>query len=260
MKKSFNLPVLIGIASLITIGIVSIAWQKKEPVKEKKPGYSNYEDTTKRKKYLTNKDMEEVDKAMGNLNINLDDLDVQMKNINMDSINIQIKKAMAQVDMQKINADVQVALKNAEEQMKKVDWDKMKVDVDKAMVEAKQAIAQIDTKAIQAQVQAALKNVQDIELKNNINMQDISVQVKKGMEQAKVGIEKAKAHVKELKTFVSELEKDGLIDTKKEYKIEWKGDDLYLNDNKQPKEVSKKYGKYKNLLDSIHMNGDGEEF
>jgi hypothetical protein len=44
-----------------------------------------------------------------------------------------------------------------------------------------------------------------------------------------------------MKEFTSELEKDGLIDRKKDYEIEWRKGNLYINGVQQSQEVTNKY-------------------
>jgi len=43
---------------------------------------------------------------------------------------------------------------------------------------------------------------------------------------------------------LDEMEKDGLINSKEDYDIEYKEGNLYINDQKQPQEVLNKYKEY----------------
>ena len=67
--------------------------------------------------------------------------------------------------------------------------------------------------------------------------------------------------MQDLKDFTDQLQKDGLIDKKKGYSIEWKnGGELYINGKKQPKEISDKYKKYyKKDGWRLEMNGSGDK-
>ena len=99
------------------------------------------------------------------------------------------------------------------------------------------------------------------ELKLKLNSPEFKKGIEDAMEKAKIGIEKAKKELLQLKEFTDGLQKDGLIDKKKGYSIEWKnGGELYINGNKQPKEVSDKYRKYyKKDGYKINMNNDEDE-
>jgi hypothetical protein len=70
-------------------------------------------------------------------------------------------------------------------------------------------------------------------------------------------MEKAMAEVKLLKEFTDELEKDGLIDKKKGYKVEVKDGELYINGTKQSKETTEKYRKYFKK-DNFSISTDGD--
>jgi hypothetical protein len=56
------------------------------------------------------------------------------------------------------------------------------------------------------------------------------------------------------------LEQDGLIDKKNPYKLQIKGSDFYINDQKQTKEVRAKYQKYfrKDVNDQYTIQNDGD--
>jgi hypothetical protein len=57
------------------------------------------------------------------------------------------------------------------------------------------------------------------------------------------------------------LEQDGFIDKKNPYKLEIKGSDFYINDQKQTKEVRAKYQKYfrKDVDDHYTIQNDGDQ-
>ncbi len=68
---------------------------------------------------------------------------------------------------------------------------------------------------------------------------------------------KPKKKLRTWKTFIDELQKDGLIDKKKNYKIEVKSGELYINGEKQTKELSDKYRKYYSKDNfTINMNDE----
>ncbi len=92
----------------------------------------------------------------------------------------------------------------------------------------------------------------------DLNSKEFKVNVDKAMRNAKEAMMKAREELQNLKEFTNELEKDGLINKSKHYKIEVKSGELYLNDKKQTKEVNDKYRKYyrkDNFI--INLNEDG---
>ncbi|MRG45585.1 M48 family metalloprotease [Chitinophaga sp. SYP-B3965] len=72
----------------------------------------------------------------------------------------------------------------------------------------------------------------------------------------------AEARHKALNEMLDGMQKDNLLDREKDFEIEKKGDDLYINGKKQPDEVNKKYEQYlknknvtiKKSKDNFHMN------
>ena len=68
--------------------------------------------------------------------------------------------------------------------------------------------------------------------------------MEKIMENAKESIDNAKKELKETKAMFNEMEKDGLIDPKQGFSVEFKEKELYINGTKQPEKVTDKYRKY----------------
>lgn len=85
-------------------------------------------------------------------------------------------------------------------------------------------------------------------------------------EKRKVASEKrakeSEARHKALNEMLDGMQKDNLLDREKDFEIEKKGDELYINGKKQPDEVNKKYEQYlknknvsiKKSKDNFHMN------
>jgi hypothetical protein len=90
-----------------------------------------------------------------------------------------------------------------------------------------------------------------------IDGEKIRQQVEEGMRKAKAGMEKAREEIKNLQEFTDELEKDGLINKKKGYKIQVKDGELYINGANQSKETSDKYRKYYRK-ENFTINTDGD--
>ncbi len=129
---------------------------------------------------------------------------------------------------------METEIKEAMEKVKKVDMEKLKIEMEKVKEE-----------------------LQEQKLNMKINSEQIKEEVNQAMAKAKVSIENAKEELMLYKSFTNELEKDGLIDKKKSYKIEIKEGELFINDKKQPKDVSDKYRHYyKKENFSITSDGD----
>jgi hypothetical protein len=71
--------------------------------------------------------------------------------------------------------------------------------------------------------------------------------------------ERDMAALKEYEKFLDDLQKDGLLDRKKHFKVEHKKEELIINGNKQPVEVYNRYRSFfeKHRLASIKQDADG---
>ena len=136
------------------------------------------------------------------------EIEASFKKIDMDKIRSEIERSLKEVDFNKIRLEI-------ENSMAKIDMDKMKAELDK--------LKEIDF----SKMEADMKKMEE-ELKK------IGPEIEKSMEKAKVEIEKARAEMKEYKNFVDGLEKDGLIDKKRDYLIKHANGDLFINGKKQP--------------------------
>jgi hypothetical protein len=67
---------------------------------------------------------------------------------------------------------------------------------------------------------------------------------RKEMDNAKVDIDKAKTEMKGYQEMIYDMEAAGLLNTKEDYTIEYKDGDLFINNKKQPQNVTDKYKKY----------------
>ncbi len=156
-----------------------------------------------------------------------------MKKLDFSKMQKELDASLSKIDFEKIQKEVDASLK-------KIDWQKMQTELNVAMEKVKQ----VDMKKVQEQINQAMANVEKQKLNMNLHADEIKEHVSKAMEKAKVSIEKAKVELKLMQEFTNELQKDGLIDKSKHYKIEVKDGELYINDVKQSKEVSDKYRKY----------------
>jgi hypothetical protein len=82
--------------------------------------------------------------------------------------------------------------------------------------------------------------------------------MKETMEKARQEVDKAKEEVKGYQEMIYAMEKDGLLNTKEDYSIEFRKAELSINGQKQPTEIFNKYKKYfkKERLTIRKENGD----
>jgi hypothetical protein len=254
MKNVFNCAKLFFPALLLVVLIGGSAWQVK-PKSQPKPK-ATASDTTKPGQHGTHQDepgVKDLDQAMKELDEAMKKLDEEMKKFDGEKLEKEIRQAMSsieKVDMKKIQEEIRAA-------MKKVDWEKIRVDVDKAMKEAEVKMKEIDFSKMEKEMAEMQEKLKAQQLHMKIDGEKIRREVEEGMKKAKEGMEKAREEMKNLKEFTDELEKDGLIDKKKGYKVELKDGDLFINGTKQPKEVTDKYRKYYRKENfTISVNGD----
>ncbi|HVZ55017.1 MAG TPA: hypothetical protein VG870_00035 [Chitinophagaceae bacterium] len=168
--------------------------------------------------------LEDLDKAK--IDIDLDQVKQEMSRIRpelekqLDQAKREMDRAIREMDVDKIKAQVEASVKQ-------INWDQMKADLDKAR--------QVDLAKIQVDME-----------KVNKQLDDMKPQIEKQLREARVQVEMAKQELKEYKGFVDQLNKDGLIDKKKDYTIEHRDGQLLINGVKQPDSV---YGKYRAFLD-----------
>jgi outer membrane murein-binding lipoprotein Lpp len=216
---------------------------------------ANQDTTPARKKLSGKRDYKigDLDEAMKDLDRAMADMDKNLK-IDFSKMDQEMKKAMEElkkVDFDKIGHEVASALKE-------INWEKTRVEVDKAMREAEKSLKEIDMEKVKHDISKAKEQLDVEKIKAHIDIDKIRKNVDDGLAQARIGLDKAKKELTLLKEFIGELDKDGLIDKKKGYKIEIKKGELYINGTKQSKEVNDKYKKYFKDEDYT-IRSDGED-
>jgi len=163
--------------------------------------------------------------------------------LNSEKMKVQIEEAMKQVDAAKLQADIQKSLKEVEAarlkaeieaSVAKIDWDKMHKELDKAKA--------VDFKKIEA------------------NLEKMKPEIEKSMKEAYASLEKAKRELTAYKNFIDGLDKDGLINKKENYTIEYKSGELTINGKKQPAEVVNKYSSFLKDKKDFTLEKDGDDF
>jgi chromosome segregation ATPase len=159
-------------------------------------------------------------------------IEESLSRIDFDKIQQQIDESMAKVDkvdQQEIREQLQKAKVQVKEAMENQSW---KEDLAKAQ--------KINQEAMQQQMVEVQKQMQ--KLKKDMQLEKFNFS--KEMEKAKLEVEKAKEELKGYQEMIYSMEKDGLLDTKENYTIEYKNGNLFINDKKQPADITNRYKQY----------------
>jgi hypothetical protein len=243
-----------GTAAALLIGIILMSFEETPLLFQPYNLQASFDDTLPEKTNESSMKMKDFDKLNQDLNKTLSETDEQIKKIDLDKIQDDVLKSLKDIDLNKI-------LKETERSIQKIDFDKILSDVksslkdlnydDKnseislAMNEARKEIekvkieiSKIDKVAIEKEIAKAKEELE----KNKIELKKIDTD--KFREEIRNGINKAKEELNQTKAMFTEMEKDGLIDSKQGFTIEYKDKELFINGTKQPENVADKYRKY----------------
>lgn len=191
--------------------------------------------------------MKEFDQLSSDLDREISKAADEIKKVDWQSIEKQVKDALKEVDVEKIKAEVSNAIKEVDMEkinkevtaaLKEVDMDNLNVEIKNAVEEARKAIGNINTEEMKKEMDKAKIEIE----KARVDIKKIDID--KIMLEAKEGIGKAKVELKNISLMFDQLEKDGLINKKDGFTVEYKDKTLYLNDKKQSDEVTDKYRHY----------------
>lgn len=237
--------------------VTIVAWKGTNKFENTDPSFGPQQsDTTPSRKrsdeYKRDYKVGDLDKAMRELDEAMVSMDKNFK-IDFSKMNKEMKAAMEElknVDFDKIGREVEASLK-------KIDWDKTKTEVEKAMREAEITMKNVDMSQVKKEMERAKESINEAKISSKIDLSGIQESVEKSLAGARVSMEHAKKEIASLKEFTEALEKDGLINRKKGFKIEIKNGEMFLNGTKQSKEVNDKYRKYFREEDyTIRSDGD----
>lgn len=238
-SSSFAYVGIIALAALLAFSLT--AWNQSAPA----PNRTNT-DTTPRKGDHKIKNIDEaiaeVDKAMQQLDAELKKPLPPVPPIDMEKMKADIDKALKDMDPEKMKADMEKALKG--------------LDETKIKMEAQNSMAKADFEKVRAE----LEKLKTVELpKIEAQMKNIQPQIEASMKNAKESMEKAKKEMQEFKGFIDGLEKDGLINSNDTYKIQHEDGQLKINGTTQPAGLHNKHRtfleKHKNF--TITKDADG---
>lgn len=191
-----------------------------------------------------NWNFDRLDEQMKQLDLQMKNLDIQMKNLNMSKFENEIEEAIKKVDVEKISEQI-------EEAMKDINWEKINNQVENMKV------TKLEMAEVAKEMKQVKANLEKQKARIKLNTGKIREDIETAMKNAKRSMEAAKEELRTMKEFTDALEKDGLIDKSKAYKIEAKNGELYIDGKKQSKETSDKYRRYYRKSDfTIDMKGD----
>lgn len=228
------------------------------------PAFAQEKNEKKEYRKDFDKELESLEKARINME--------KHRDFDMKKIEAEIKRAMDKVDLDK-------AKMMADQALQKIDFEKMERQIAESMAEVAQAQKEISTET-RLTIQKALENAkQQFEESKRFNQKDIEEQIEKArkhIEQSKdqiklsqqdfqrslkdaaKSIEEAKKDLKSYQEMIYAMESDGLLDTQKDYRVEYRNGQLTINGKEQPNSVADKYKKYFKKDDITISKEDGK--
>ncbi len=255
-----NKKALTGTFAILLIGAVTMSFQDT-PFSYHKfaaPEYFNLQeclkDTLPENDFKGSLKMKDFDKLQIELDRSLLKVNEEMKKIDLSKLQQEIESSLKSVDMEKIMnnvelslksidlekmlADVSSSLKDSKLDLKTEEIEKAMQEVKKEIEKAKLEIKEVDRDAIKKELEKAKSEIDKSKLE--IDKIDMTKIMKEAME----GIDEAKEELKLTKELFNEMEKDGLINAKKGFTLEYKDKQLYIDGEKQLEKTTAKYRKY----------------
>lgn len=252
--------------------------RKKEPSGDDK---HNQKEKKGLNENLSNPDLEKTAEASAiaeeaikkiNLEQLQEDIKMSMATVNWSQEGAALKKAMeemkksiAKINWQKQEGEIKKAMKEMKKNLKNIDWAVQKENLRKNLETARTALEQMNWDSVHEEIRRELeivkKNSNSNELQKAIHkakldmakaMHTVQMEIRKAQLEASSNHRKttmaagaqAEKDDRQLQAFTDALKKDGLLGDNKQYKIERKENDLYINGVKQSREVADKYRQY----------------
>ncbi len=253
-RKAFT-----GTIAILLIGGITMSFQdspfsyNKFSVEENSDLQSCIKDTIPGNECNGSMKMKDFDKLQSQLDQSLMQVAEEMKKMDFSKLQQEIEASLKSVDMDKIMKDVALSLKS-------INMDKIMADVsssledlnldkneeiEKALNEAKKEIEKAKLEIKDIDQDAIKKELDKAKMEIERSMKEIDkIDMDKIMKEARESIDKAKEELKLTKEMFTEMEKDGLIDPKQGFTIEYKNKDLYIDGKKQSQKTTDKYRKY----------------
>ncbi|HSR37374.1 MAG TPA: hypothetical protein VLL95_00565 [Phnomibacter sp.] len=239
---------LAGLVTLIIYAPFRSQAQQKQPAKA-----GQQQDTTRRKSAAhghTHKTYESLAEDLADAARQLETEMKKLQEVELPKMQAEMQKALKELDAAKLKAEIDKSVELAdlagiqreiEASMKQV----QQVEMQKAL---KAQLAAIDFQKLQQEMQELkTKHAASIEkemAQARKEMEKNSLNLEETMKDAKRQMQAAQAEIEQMKKGIDELIKDGIVKKDEPAEIEWEGDTLIINGKRQPAEVSKKYEAY----------------
>lgn len=214
------------------------------------------EDTIPREKIEQHlqKSMKQVEEAMQRLEQQLSrrnfskEVEEALNRVDLAKIKRDVDAAIARIDLTKVTADIEAAVSH-------LDMKHLSEDLKKAMHDARRHFNSEEWKSQMKELR-------------NVDMKELEEQMKKlkqemkglnldaSLETARKALEKVKLELAAYTEMTNEMERDGLINKKKGFKIERKNGELWINGQKQNAKVTEKYSQYLKQKPDFKLNSD----
>lgn len=224
-----------ALASIGTLGLVIAlaAWTNHPRQHQLYPTQIN--DTTPDKKYSRDLDheLEKLEEARARM--------AEMKEKDWQKMERDVEESIKKIDFEKIQREAQEAMQRMnlektqqqiEESLSRIDFDKIQQQIDESMQDV--------AKTMQKQMLAVQQEMQKVKDQMRVEKFNFS----KEMEKAQAELDNAKKELKGYQDMIYAMEKAGLLDTKTNYSIEFKNDELFINGQKQPADITNRYKHY----------------
>ena len=242
---------LASVAACMLVGIIALSFQDSPFVHSMLDKSAPPQDTVPVKKHRNSMTMKEFDRLSENLD---KDIVSELKKIDLAKIERDVKKSLKEVDVDKIMKEVELSLKDIDTKkiLAEVKGEMDHINLDEINAETKFALANANRELEKAKIEiekidkdAIKKELENARLEVEKSRKEYSkINMDKIMKQAQEGVENAKLELKQVKAMFNEMEKDGLINPKDGFSIEYKDKWLYINGARQSEQVTGKYRKY----------------
>ena len=170
-------------------------------------------------------------------------VDKAMKEVNIEQSLREAEEALSKIDLEKIMADVEVETRLTAKEKEKIrqEVSKAKVEVEKELKNKNwKELKEVDLKEIEKEMERAREELEEAKKEMGEN----AANIKNELANASKDLDEAEAELKGYQQMIYKLESAKLLDTRKDYRIEWNSPELKINGQVQPKSVSDAYRKY----------------
>ncbi len=166
------------------------------------------------------------------------DIEASLKSVDMEKIMKEVNNSLKSIDLDKLLADAKSSLND-------INWNDKSEEIEKSMKEAREEIEKAKLEIKDKDRDKIEKELEKAKIEIEKSKAELDkIDMNKIMNEARVEIDKTKEELKLTKEMFNEMEKDGLINSKEGFTIDYKNKDLYIDGKKQSERTTDKYRKY----------------